>query len=212
MKKSLYYFSLIFILILIFGNIFLILLSQPHSFLEILSFLLVIFLSLFALNVEQNYKSFFILLIFYFILLLVNKFISLPYKDIISIFLEILPILFFFLLIKPYLDIKITLNFLISILFFICIVFLPFFFRSFYSISINRRDIFIFLINSFSLLLIILKIFIYFRGEYMFPWLYIFLGFLLKYFGNMLGLYDILHLWSIFLSLGILKYLKVYPV
>lgn len=202
MGKVLYYFSLIFIFILILGNI-LITPLFPFIDLEILSFLLVIILSLSAINMELNDRSFFIILITYFLLLLVHKLVELPYKDLVNNLLEVLLLLSFFLLIKPYLGMKIRPNFVIPPLFY--------FFIFLSSLYFNKMNISLF-VNSFIILFLILKIFIHLWGDYMFPWLYILLGFLFKYFGSLMNMTDLSFFLAIFISLGVLKYLRVYRI
>ncbi len=201
MEKDLYYF---------FVSI-----SSFLSFIEVFSFLLVIILSLFAMRIDLNERNFFRILSIYFLLLSINKFLDFPFKALINIFLEILLLISFFLLIKPYLNIPINSYFLIPIFIFLFIIYLPYHFvitSPLVSFSPNKTDMIIIFIDSFVILLISLKIFIYFRGSYIFPWLYVFLGCLLKYLGGILIVDDLLIPFSLFISLGIFKYLKVYSL
>ncbi|MEN2984533.1 MAG: hypothetical protein ABDH25_05865 [Dictyoglomaceae bacterium] len=46
----------------------------------------------------------------------------------------------------------------------------------------------------------------------MFPWLYILLGFLFKYFGSLMNMTNLSFFLAIFISLGVLKYLTVYRI
>lgn len=200
MGKGLYYFSLVFIFILLLGNIFIAPLF-PFIDLEILSFLLVIILSLSAVNMELNDRSFFIILITYFLFSLCNKFLDF-HKDLINNFLEVLLLLALFTLIKPYLGMKVR-QFLIPLFLYLFIFIFP--------LYLNKMSIFFF-INSFAILLIILKVFVHLWGDYMFPWLYILLGFLFKYFGSLMNMTNLSFFLAIFISLGVLKYLTVYRI
>lgn len=201
MEKDLYYFFFF--------------ISPFLKFIEVFSFLLVVILSLFAARIDPNERNFFRILGIYFLLLSINKLFYFPLKALITIVLEVLLLISLFLLIKPYLKIPINSYFLIPVFIFLFIIYLSYHFvilPSLSSLFPERVDIIIIFIDSLAVLLISLKVFIHFRGTYMFPWLYIFLGGFLKCLGSILIIDNLLIPSSLFIFLGILKYLEVYSV
>ncbi len=201
MEKDLYYF---------FFSI-----SSFLNFIEVFSFLLVVILSLFAVRIDLNERNFFRILGIYFLFSSINKLFDFPFKSLITIVLEVLLLISFFLLIKPYLKIPINSYFLIPVFIFLFIMYLSYHFvilPSSFSFFPERVGVIIIFIDSLAILLISLKVFIHFRGNYMFPWIYIFLGYFLKCLGSILIIDNLLVPSSLFIFLGILKYLKVYSV
>lgn len=252
MSKRIYYFILFLILALVFGNaIFVsfkkdltlrfisIYLDFLESFFFILTIILIFIISRINLDEKNIFRLLGIGLLFLFIsnfiisfheyfLMEINKVIW--NNNIIYIPSGILFLISFFLALKPYFSIIKKSFFIASILIFILLFSLSYFFvinslLSTLTFSIYEK---IFIISSLFLdlliiLLLILKVLLHLGGEYEVPWLSIGIGFLLKFTGGLLSYYYLINynlkiplfdnfqiFWVFFVSLGVLEYIRIY--